>query len=144
MSQSEEELVAAAKRGERAALVELLERHAPSVRASLKGNIDPRWQSLLSEDDVMQETYADAALSLSTFVYTGPASFSNWLRQIAQHNLTDAVRGLASQRRGGHLQQHVATSRLLGHSHGEDATLHVRFHGYVDQAIGGLKAGHHR
>jgi len=108
MNRSESELLAAAREGERWALEQLLERFGPAVRATLKGKISSRWQSLLSEDDVMQETYADAALSIASYVDTANGSFLGWLSQIAHHNLLDAVRGLESQRRGGQLHRTVS------------------------------------
>ena len=107
MNRSEGDLVAAAREGERWALEQLLEQFGPAARATLKGKIGSRWQSLLSEDDVMQETYADAALSISKYVDSGSGSFLRWLSQIAHHNLVDAVRGLKSHRRGGHVRQTV-------------------------------------
>jgi len=97
----DDDLIRQARGGDRPALVELLERHGLTVRRQLEGKIDPRWRSLLSEDDVMQETYADVLLGIRGFRPEGEGSFLRWLSRIARNNLLDAVRELESQRQGG-------------------------------------------
>jgi RNA polymerase sigma-70 factor, ECF subfamily len=105
---SDDELVTLAVSGNRAALIELLGRLGPAVRRRLEGKIDPRWRSLLSEDDVMQETYADTLLSIRRFRPEGTGSFERWLARIAQNNLLDAVRSLSSPSHGGQLHRRAA------------------------------------
>jgi RNA polymerase sigma-70 factor (ECF subfamily) len=97
----DDDLIRRASCGDRPALIELLERHGLTVRRQLEGKIDPRWQSLLSEDDVMQETYADALLGIRAFRPEGEGSFVRWLARIARNNLLDAIRELESLRQGG-------------------------------------------
>ena len=76
--------------GDRGALAALLKRHGPSVRRSLAGQIPRRHQSLLSEDDVMQQTYADATANIRQFrSRDNEEAFAGWLRTIAQHNVSD-------------------------------------------------------
>jgi DNA-directed RNA polymerase specialized sigma24 family protein len=77
MTQTDDELLERARAGSNEALAELLERHGPAVRAGLRGMIPARWRSLLSEDDVMQQTYADAALGLDRF--ESRDAFQGWL-----------------------------------------------------------------
>lgn len=101
MDARDEDLINRAVVGDEQALGELLRRHGPAVRKSLTGKIDKRWQSVLNEDDVMQETYADAFLSIAQFSAQGPNSFVRWLSRLARNNLLDAVRGLSAARRGG-------------------------------------------
>lgn len=101
MTRSEDELVERAKNGDGDALVALLERCGPAVRRGITGRIPKRWQSLLSEDDVMQQTYADAALSIGGFVHQGEGSFRAWLASLAKHNLLDAIKMLETEKRGG-------------------------------------------
>ena len=98
---SEADLLTAAVAGDQDALAALLEWYAPRVRRSLAGKIDKRWRSLLSEDDVMQETYADAFLSIRTFVPRNTGAFLRWLMTLARNNLLDAVRGLQTEKKGG-------------------------------------------
>lgn len=71
------------------------------MRASLRGRIARRWSSLLSEDDILQQTFTDAFLDIGRFEPRGAGAFGAWLRRLADHNLTDATRALAAARRGG-------------------------------------------
>lgn len=87
--------------GDADALSTLLKEHAPSVRSSLSGQIPTRWQSVLSEDDVMQQTYADAFTDIGHFDPDEDGSFSGWLCRLAQCNLRDAIRMLKAVKRGG-------------------------------------------
>jgi len=106
-------LVHRACAGDEQALVQLLEQAAGSVRRSIQGKIDPRWQSVLSEDDVMQQTYADAFQAIKRF--EGSADdFGRWLRTLAANNLRDAVRHLRAAKSGG---QH----RQVTHSHDQSS-----------------------
>ncbi|MEW6741737.1 MAG: sigma-70 family RNA polymerase sigma factor [Planctomycetota bacterium] len=44
-------------------------------------------------------TYLEAFLRIGSFVWTGPGSFSDWLRRIAENNLRDAIRELERDKR---------------------------------------------
>ena len=115
MMDSEEALLQAAVSGDEEAMVSLLELFGPIVRQRLHGRIDKKWQSVLSDDDVMQETYAEALLSISRFEPKGDGSFVRWLATIAKNNLLDAVKGLQSAKRGaGKIQ---AASQSADNSH---------------------------
>ena len=87
--------------GDRDALDGLLERHGPAARRGLAGAIPKRWQSVLSLDDVMQQTYADAFLDIGGFVPVAEGSFAGWLLTMAKRNLLDALRILEAEKRGG-------------------------------------------
>lgn len=89
--------VARAASGNRDALVELLDRHGPSVERSLR--ISAAWQGRLDAADVMQVTYLEAFLRITTFDPQRPDSFAAWLRRIAEHNLLDAIRELEAERK---------------------------------------------
>lgn len=101
MNDTESELLDRAIVGDEDALAALLEMHGAAVRRSLRGKIDAKWRAVLSEDDVMQETYADAFLSIGRFRPDGDEAFVRWLHRLAKNNLTDAARGLSRARRGG-------------------------------------------
>ena len=101
MADAEEDLADRAMLGDREALEELLELHGPVIRRGLVGAIDVRWRSLLSVDDVMQQTYLDAFLGIHRFVPRGVESFGAWLETLAKCNLLDAVRMLTADKRGG-------------------------------------------
>jgi RNA polymerase sigma-70 factor (ECF subfamily) len=100
--------------GDADALVRLLARYGPAVRRTIRNEIPAQWRTLLSEDDVMQESYAEAFLGVRQLSPEG--SFLAWLRRIAKNNLLDAVKGLKAERRGGNRK------RVEG-AHGEDAVL---------------------
>jgi len=94
--------------GDADALARLLEQYGPAVRRSIRGEISPQLRAVLSEDDVMQESYADAFLSIHQL---GPeGSFFPWLLRIAKNNLLDAAKGLRAERRGGN-HSRVETER---------------------------------
>lgn len=101
MSGTETELLASALRGDRDALAALLEGHAARLRTALARKIPTRWQSILSADDVVQETFTDAFLDFQSFSPQGEGSFARWLAQLADHNLNDAIRMLSAEKRGG-------------------------------------------
>lgn len=83
------------------ALATLLARHGSTARRSITGRIPYRFRSLLNEDDVMQETYADAFLSIRQCEGQSAEEFSAWLARIASNNLRDAIRILSATKRGG-------------------------------------------
>lgn len=98
---SEGRLIERARHGDREALVELLRRFGPDLRRELQRRIPQRWQSLLSADDVLQQTYTDALLDVTRFKPNGPESFRAWLRTLAEHNRIEAIRALRAAKRGG-------------------------------------------
>ncbi len=95
------QLLDRAVRGDRDALVELLKCHGPAARRALAGRIPQRWQAVLSEDDVMQQTYANAAAGIARFEAAAEGAFAKWLTTIARRALNDAVKMLAAEKRGG-------------------------------------------
>ena len=102
MGSSDQDLLGQAAGGNGQALAELLEEHTPSVRRQLMGRIPRRWQALLSVEDVLQQTYTDAFLSIDRFDPEGEASFPSWLAVLARYNLVDALRMLEADKRGKH------------------------------------------
>jgi RNA polymerase sigma factor (sigma-70 family) len=105
MADEDRPLLYAAVSGDADALCVLLKKYAPNVRASLAGEIPTKWQSVLSEDDVMQQTYADAFTDIGNFDPEEDGSFSGWLCRLAQCNLRDAIRMLGAAKRGGKFQR---------------------------------------
>jgi len=95
----------AARDGDRDALSWLLREHSPAARAVVRGNIPAKWQSLLSEDDVLQQTYADAILGIQQFRSDEPGAFSAWLAKLAKNNLLAAIEMLETAKRGGDRQR---------------------------------------
>jgi len=95
-ARTDESLLVAAKGGDKEALGELLLRHGPVVRAGLQ--INPKWQSVLEPNDVMQVTYFEAFEQIDRFTGNGP-SFRRWLRRIANNNLRDAIQAMERAKR---------------------------------------------
>ncbi len=83
--------------GDTRALTELLRESAPRLREQL--SIDKRWQSVLDVDDVLQVTFLEAFLKISSFVPGGANSFYGWLKRVAENNLRDAIKGLEAAKR---------------------------------------------
>jgi RNA polymerase sigma factor (sigma-70 family) len=97
----DEELLARAQGGDHASVGELLERHGPAVRLSLASAIPKRFSSLVTLDDVLQQTYMDAFLDLAKFHSREGSAFGAWLTKLARRNLVDAMRMLRAEKRGG-------------------------------------------
>jgi RNA polymerase sigma-70 factor (ECF subfamily) len=100
VASSDHDPLAETRRPDRQTLLQLLERHAPVVRQRLAGQIPRCWQSVLSVDDVMQQTYTDAFLDIDHFVPHSEGSFAAWLASLARCNLVDALRMLEADKRG--------------------------------------------
>jgi RNA polymerase sigma factor (sigma-70 family) len=60
---------------------------------------------VLSEDDVMQQTFADAIRGIERFVPLANGSFRGWLATLARRNLADTVEMLNTGKRGGSHRQ---------------------------------------
>ena len=88
--------------GDARALTELLEEHIPAVRRRIEGRIPPPFQSVLTPDDVIQQTSTDAFLGIESFVERAEGSFQAWLLTIAENNLASALRMLNAAKRGMH------------------------------------------
>ena len=101
----ERDLLLQAVGGNQEALSSLLKKYAPILRTTLTGQIPHRWQSMLSADDVVQETCVDVFLDIGGFPVHSGGSFRRWLVTIAKRNLVDAVRMLAADKRGGRRRQ---------------------------------------
>lgn len=101
MDDTHRELLQQAIAGDHAALMDLLEQCAPAIRRRLAGRIPLRLRALLSEDDVLQQTYTDAFLGISSFVKQDGYGFVAWLNTLATRNLIDAIRMLEADKRGG-------------------------------------------
>lgn len=96
MVETDENLVARAARGDLDALSELLSRIGPAIEQGLQ--IGRKWRTLIEPADVMQVTYLEAFAQIKGFDPQRAAAFPVWLRQIAENNLRDAIRGLERQK----------------------------------------------
>lgn len=107
MSNVDTNLLARAVDGDVDALSALLERHGPLVEQSLR--IERNWRRQIDAADVMQVTYVEAFRHIREFEVKRADRFEAWLRQIAENNLRDAVRGLSRVKRGG-AEQHQSNA----------------------------------
>ncbi len=102
MSTNESTLIEQAIAGDAQALTDLLEHVGPEIRRKLASEIPSRWRSVLSAEDLMQETYIDAFLDVHAFQPRGEGSFAAWLMTLAKRNLLDALRMLEADKRRPH------------------------------------------
>ena len=102
---TEDGLLHRAVQGDKEALVLLLRQYGPAARKAIAGRIPARWRSVLSEDDVLQQTYADAARTIQEFSSPEERAFGAWLAQTAKRNLLDALKSLRTEKRGGDRQR---------------------------------------
>ncbi|MCG3127865.1 MAG: ECF RNA polymerase sigma factor SigE [Phycisphaerae bacterium] len=99
MAEMDIQLLRRAVDGDALALSELLAQHGPAVEKTLR--IEPLWRSQIDSADVMQVTYIEAFRHIREFDPGRAERFESWLRQMAENNLRDAIRGLTRQKRGG-------------------------------------------
>ena len=92
-----DDVVAKAAGGDAGALEELLREAAPALRAELA--IDASFRRSFDVDDVLQVSFLEAFLRIRSLERPTAAAFCSWLRRIAEHNLTDAVRALRRNKR---------------------------------------------
>jgi RNA polymerase sigma-70 factor (ECF subfamily) len=97
----EDDLLRRAIAGDHQALKKLLDRHAPPIQRAMQRRIPRRFRSLLSAQDVMQDTYLDAFLGMGRFIPRRDGSFARWLRTIAERKLEDTIKALSAKKRGG-------------------------------------------
>jgi RNA polymerase sigma-70 factor (ECF subfamily) len=99
--ESEIELVQRAAAGETAALERLLVAHYDRLAAEVARKLPDEFRSVITAEDVLQETFAVAFREIHNFVPAGRTSFHPWLAAIAQHRLFDLVKGQRAAKRGG-------------------------------------------
>ena len=99
MADVQRELLAKAIDGDKDALSQLFAIHGPEIEKTL--HIERTWRAQIDSSDVMQVTYLEAFNRIREFDLGRADRFEGWLRQMAENNLRDAIRGLTSQKRGG-------------------------------------------
>ena len=81
-----------ARRGDGAALGELLNIHRDRLREIAVRLLDPRMGARLDASDLVQQTCLSVHKRISEFHGNDPAQFAAWLRQIHERNLQNAIR----------------------------------------------------
>ena len=102
---TEDERLQQACDGDEKAWGDLLKLHTPELRRVVAGKLSAKWQSLLSEEDVLQETFTDAFLDINQFKPGSDSTFLAWLTTLATPNLLDAIRILEAAKRGGDVRR---------------------------------------
>jgi len=93
------DVLEAARKGNSQALGKLLKECEAEVGGGIGRQIPNHLRDAFDETDVMQITFTDAILDIHKFLSSTPASFTAWVRRIAEHNLRDACDALDSRKR---------------------------------------------
>jgi len=107
----ETETLTAALAGEREAMGRVLVACSSELRLHLSGRVGVAYQSAVSIDDVIQVTFVEACLRIRDLENRTIEGLGRWLKSIADHNLTDAVRELNAAKRPPRQRQRIAASR---------------------------------
>lgn len=95
-----QELLAAAITGDRAAIQQLLVAHHDRLAAAVAAKVPADLRSVLSADDVCQEAYVAVFQRVTSFQPHSERAFQRWLATIADRKLIDAIRMLRAAKRG--------------------------------------------
>jgi RNA polymerase sigma-70 factor (ECF subfamily) len=95
------ELIDRAVAGDRAALERLMLDHYAALARQIDQRMPPTLRSVLSADDLVQMTYTQVFVSISSYEPREDASFFAWLIAIAENRLRDCLRAHRRKKRGG-------------------------------------------
>jgi RNA polymerase sigma-70 factor (ECF subfamily) len=95
------ELVATAVAGDVVALERLLLAHYDWLAQQIAARLPARLQSTQAVEDILQLTFLQAFRDIGRFVPRPDAAFGDWLAQIAENRLLDAIRQHDCLKRGG-------------------------------------------
>jgi RNA polymerase sigma-70 factor (ECF subfamily) len=114
--QIDQQLLARAIGGDRAAAGELLLEASGMLTAYVARELPKPIAHLVSVEDVLQETFHSAFATIGDLQAADEAAFLAWLRTIAKHRMLDTLRRHKRKRRGGDRQQvaaHSSTDSVL-------------------------------
>ncbi|MCG8511027.1 MAG: ECF-type sigma factor, partial [Rhodospirillales bacterium] len=100
-TQPQDELVSAARAGDRLAIERLFLMLHPRLRNRIARKIPNELSATLGPDDVLQETFAKAIRSIKTLEPCNVEQFYRWLATVAEHRLLDMIRERRALKRGG-------------------------------------------
>lgn len=98
-SETTQQLLQAARDGDRSAVNELLERHRESLRRMVQARLDRAVARRVDASDVVQDVLLEAHGRLSDFIQNGTMPFHLWLRHLAKDRMIDVHRRHRAQRR---------------------------------------------
>jgi RNA polymerase sigma-70 factor, ECF subfamily len=97
------QLVAQGERG----LAPLFEKHRESLERMIAFRLDDRIRGRVDPEDILQESYLEAARRLPSYLDQPTVSFYVWLRQIAYQTLINVQRGQFGQKRDPRAEVHA-------------------------------------
>jgi RNA polymerase sigma-70 factor (ECF subfamily) len=104
-----QELLEAARGGDRDAVNRLMDRHRESLRRLVQMRLDPKIQRRVDVSDVVQDALLDANRRLEDYLANPAMPFHLWLRSIARDRIIDSHRRhRASARRSVDREQRLA------------------------------------
>ncbi len=111
--ETDPELVAAAVAGDRSSLERLLLAHSERLCKRIAGKLPVRLRSVVSEEDVLQQTFIDAFRGIARFEPREGTAFYHWLAAIADNRLRDAVKAQTTAKRGGEAEIQGSNALLV-------------------------------
>jgi RNA polymerase sigma-70 factor (ECF subfamily) len=104
-----QELLSAARQGDREAINRLMERHRNALRRLVQMRLDPKIQRRIDVSDVVQDALLDANRRLEEYLANPAMPFHLWLRNIARDRIIDSHRRhRASAKRSVDREQRLA------------------------------------
>lgn len=97
-------LLAAAGRGDAAAVVKLLERHHGDVRAYVERHLPVEVRAGMDPQDIVQDVHFEVFRRVGTFRGESDEMFLRWVLTIARHRIVDVIRNSRASKRGGGLR----------------------------------------
>jgi len=97
--ESTQQLLQAARDGDRAAVNELLERHRDLLRRMVQSRLDCAVARRVDASDVVQDVLLEAHGRLNDFIQNGSMPFQMWLRHLAKDRMIDVHRQHHAHRR---------------------------------------------
>jgi len=91
-SEISRQMILDAKSGDGLALQLLLQRVAPLLKKQLHGRIPAKWASLVTIEDLLQDTFVKAVDNIAGLRSDEPAAFVAWIKQIAESELATVLR----------------------------------------------------
>lgn len=100
-----DKLVQDAIHGDRGSLEQLLLMHCDSLSDHIRPKLAGPIESLVSVEDILQETFYRAFQQIASFEPKSSQSFLAWLKVIAESRIVDAIKNLKRKKRGGDFQR---------------------------------------
>ena len=107
------ELLERASAGESEALERLLLLHCDAVAEHVRPKLAGPIQSLVSVDDILQETFFRAFQQIERFEAKSDHSFLAWLKTIAESRIIDAIKHQRRRKRGGDMRRVDAPQDMI-------------------------------